>query len=720
MKNRCEKMSKKLNGLENKSFDSLLYFIDKKQWVFSCPEFWHSPIVETHFDKLISHPNFPEFLLGYFRNDNTCHPDFLKKIAEQKMPVLIRIVKLSKIHLKPNHWKSLEILKRNKDFKPIYLGLEFVHELLADWERQLDFHLDILLEYSFEDLLIHFVSYFERFKRYSRSNLNNRNHTVEVEMNMCYLLNKILNNKKEKNTSTDEKQPLETFLKNINDILPPKNTSLDLGNPNDLPEETITEVKRRIRKSIDFLFAYHQDLQHQLAIYYTGLADFGLIDKQDLNADLETNKLFDIRILNDRKSPYQERYFRKDADTAELGDYKKQIAHEVSTELAYWNWLCLPSEIKDGGEGIRVEDLLLVLKTFSRLVIPEGRILFPSQENSSKMKVFTRKKPKDFERLFGNNYIHAWKEKDLVASISEYFGWEDIKSGDIVCFFTTDLNSKRKFPIDFINRPFVKSGDKIIWLSSFMRDRRHAVALHKRVHKKTHQQQSPLLEEKTGKMFSDAGFGAISSYKIEHGEIDCLAYKDNTLFVVELKTTYLDEEVIKNQKYGLERLELKASSQLTKVVDYLRSNLEETFSKLNQPIPKGEIKIFPLIVSNIFEHDYLMFNQKFPKISLFELEIILTNNLYKMLKYENQKDDFTRRMMAQMNANDISTNQQQSEKSIREAECDLWSGKKECSADDLIELIEQNKIWEHVENKTNLVQHEIPLTTYKENKKWLH
>jgi len=246
--------------------------------------------------------------------------------------------------------------------------------------------------------------------------------------------------------------------------------------------------------------------------------------------------------------------------------------------------------------------------------------------------------------------------------------------------------------------------------------------LHKKLAKEQKQilrNQSNKMEQYTASLFKKAGFNAIASleYKDDNqtGEIDTIAYKDNTLFICELKTTYLQEDISATNKYEILRFELKASSQLAKAKKYTLNNFKELKKNKELAIDcnENELRIVTIIMSNIYQSDNLIFKEHL-KISLFELMIILQNDLKKMIEL-NMKlffgEDFNLPIDTLQKTHNKYNKDYKHHNNAKTKSYDLWSNQNSCSAANLITSITENKVWEHLEKNKYYLKNSIEINT---------
>lgn len=203
-------------------------------------------------------------------------------------------------------------------------------------------------------------------------------------------------------------------------------------------------------------------------------------------------------------------------------------------------------------------------------------------------------------------------------------------------FLSSDFGSGAE--VDIEHKPFLRVGSTYFALAEFLGGLRPGIHHFNRVvnswqkkDKKRHGQWAGAMEEALQRIFEVGGYEAhtglnFSFYdskinKERKSEIDVLAYKDETLFVIQHKSTYTRYKISEIYLHGKKALE-KAGEQLELSMDYVKKNLEEVMEITGF---NGEVKrVFPLISSTSFEFDGQLFNG-FEKISLFELRGILHN-----------------------------------------------------------------------------------------------
>lgn len=129
-------------------------------------------------------------------------------------------------------------------------------------------------------------------------------------------------------------------------------------------------------------------------------------------------------------------------------------------------------------------------------------------------------------------------------------------------------------------------------------------------------------EEKLAFLFSNLNFKVMSGYLIPNsnlydiGDVDLICCRDNYLFVLELKSTYIRTSMENIWIYKSQALR-KASNQLNKRKKLIRKLIKEENKEFIIHFGKPK-KIISLIIDTSFEFDHEYFEQNL-KISMFEL-----------------------------------------------------------------------------------------------------
>jgi len=684
----------------NTSFDEVLKTVisRKSKNYYKKDSFWQSDLPVMWCRDFMSHPIGNELLLTYFSNPKFSNLSFLKKVSEVDVSKLIRAIKLTKAYENDKHWESFSWFKiqRNTDLKRFYKELEFIKKINVEWEKDSEFYKGVISEYSYEDILIHTISYFEKFKKTSQDSINNHSHVTMIEVNLGFVLNTMLNYKKQLLTNKEVK------VKDIQDFK--DEIKKNISNPS---TEKITDEHRLLRETIEFFFS-RLSVEHAIDLYLCGYADFDYIES--FGAELLTNNYYTRHWRNDKKPYYEELYLvNRCEDKNWPKNFEQRIDKEIAVSIQYWDNLKLSFNIKVKNDiEIDVKKVLILLKSFSNYIKPSSKLVLakfkdtPQKVDFSDAALIQFDKPSRFLDLFDSDYIFSMEENEFIDKCSKFFKWNGDEVREIIGFLTTDLSLKKDSQIDFLTRPFIKIGNYYVWLSSLL-VRKWEILLHKRIineglnHHAT--QNTSEIEKSLAEDFKKAGFQAKSGhfYKLENnisGDLDIIAFRGNTLFIIELKTTYIDGNLNRFTKYHAQKFEYKATEQLDKATFYVENNFnlfkEKSGFKIDCTFE--ELKIIPLIVSNIFESDDIP-AQNYLKVSLLELQIILRNDLHNMLVVGGIPVNLTFQLMNQNNSEFRQHNPE-----VNKEDCNLWTSQNECTAEDLINAIKYDKIWQHLDD----------------------
>lgn len=709
-----KQLSRKLKELENANFSEVIaflktnnYYKDRRQSAI----FWQSNIPTFYIQEFTKSNIWEDLLFGYFSSDKNINTSFLNLAIKYGKPhSLIKIVKVTLIFNSQPQWETFKAFKLcdNLKLKAFYQELDFIRRNLNYWKEIAKPFEAKLVQFSSEDILIQITSFFQKFKNYSKKTANNRLLITSYEAQLINIIDEFLTikskNKIALENNTYDNSEFKIELKNE---LPPIKPDVFT-----FPTEIISDKKRTFREIIEFYLSKNEN-EYQINKFLSGLADFEDID--GLSAELITNNKNALYRKTLEKGIYEENYLDIINEQTELNKITslkylldKKIALKKLTSINYFKFYNLPISIffKEN-QHFSMEDSFAVLQCFSNLCMPQGK-------NSINNVNFYIPTPSDFLKLFNSDYLVRFDKDEFVKNISIYFKIEFNEALTIFNFLITDTDILTKF--DIKSRPFIKIKNNIYWLSAFLQNRKWEVALHRKLIKEkliNHQIVSANSEKFIATLFQKAGFNALASFHYnfnnQRGEIDTIAYKDKTLFLIELKNTYLEENMLRNNEYSFLKYDSLAARQLSKAVHFVKNNfneLKET-EELGIDCELKDLTIKTIIVSNIFQSDNLLIEDEHYKISLFELAIILRNDLNKILErnYESTLFDMPNlKIPYQMIENISNSNNPDFKKDsslISEEDKNLWTNKNYCSPNDLLTAIEQNKVFKHLDNQRN-------------------
>jgi len=671
--------------------------------------FWQSTLPITWFNQISKETFLEELLFNYFRKQTLPNEAFLKQFFNSnKKPTLIKIIKLSEAFTLASHWESFSVFQYDSQLKVLYKELQYIKTYRQYWETKAIEHNAFIKSIAFEDILFQMTMCYEDFKQHPGKATGNRSKRVSYEAILINLLN--------------------TFLKIKNEDLKQKGIKVDnqydVNYYKTIPAEEYQVLKNKFREVVEFHFAKYDD-EYQIKKYLSSFAEFEYID--GLESVLLTSKAHNLYRKTLEKGMYDETYLTnrvvnnkdqliKITVLPKLWD--RQLKLDVLSSIEYFNFLNIPTQISIKKENVSIDisKVLYLLKSFS---------LFFMLQESMRIgdKYISRQVPKLFKGLFYSDYIVCYEKDDFIDKCVTYFKYSKEEIINILNFITLDLNDDISSNLDIKQNPLIKIGNQYFWMSSFMKDRRWEIALHNKLVKDgliNQNKVSGQSETYLSNIFKEANFNAISGqrykYNNKSGEIDLLAYKDGVLFLGELKSTYVIEHMIKNSKYEVRQFN-KASEQLDLAKDYVVNNFEKikNLEELNIDCDLEDLKIETIIISNIYQADHIMVNNKHLKVSLFELLIILKDDLYNMLVPKMGKALFDSKFEIPL---DMMLNKEDNN-TLSIEDCSLWKNEKDCSPNDIISAIIENKVWKHQDTNKNFPIEEIELTAYNNQSKYL-
>lgn len=680
--------------------------------------FWQSTLPITWFSQISKELFLEELLFNYFRKQTIPNEAFLKLFFySHKKYTLIKIIKLSEAFKYAEHWESFSVFQKDIQFKKIYKELQYIKTYREYWQTEAIAHNAFIKSLALEDILFQMTMCYEDFKQYTSKTIGNRSKKVSYEAILISLLNTFLEIKKkdlkQKGIEVENKYDVNYFKA--------------------IPVEDYQLLKDKFREVVEFHFTKY-DEEYQIKKYLTSFAEFEEIE--GLESILLTNKEHSLYRKTLEKGNYDEVYFTNKVveNKTQLKEIKalsnlwdKQFKLDVLSSVEYFNFLNIPTLIssKKDTSNIDITKTLHVLKTFSLFFMPPDTMNFNRQS-------FQRQAPESFKALYHSDYIVCFKEREFIDKCFNYFNFSKEEIINIINFITLDLNCDIGSNIEIKQNPLIKIGDQYFWMSTFMKDRRWEIALHSKLVKEdliNPNKISDQSENYISNIFKEANFKAISSLKYKYnnksGEIDLLAYKGGVLFLGELKSTYVIEDMTKNSKYEARQFN-KASDQLDLAKDYVLNNFEEikNLDGLNINCKIEDLKIETIIISNIYQADHVMINNKHLKVSLFELLIILKNDLYNMQvsKMGEALLDFKLELPIDKMLNMSNRNNpynKENNNTISKGTSNLWENERECSPKDIISAIKENKVWKHQDANTSFPFEEIELTAYNKHHKYL-
>ncbi len=674
--------------------------------------FWASEVPLIYLDALLNKETVVDILTAYFRhprNEEHISHKFLAEVARKFPAELVRVVRETQSFLIPAHMESLSSLRFLNDTKlhPAIMEWQCILRVKEIYRDRDNYFKGLVKNFSFEEILIHFVAYNERNKRRNRAGMNNSALQVSIETNLIRVLNSLLSWK----VSDDEPATTEAkFLKDLETALPPQNTVEGMVDPSQLPLENITDGKLIFQEMIDFYWQRHV-FDHHVELYCLSYCNFDMIDEDEIS--LVTTPAFAHYKRNDMKKKYVEYYTINKATENEVmskGNVKiaeRKIEVGIATSIAYFNTLFLPLEVTFKSKSLDLVKVFTLLKGLSEYLMPEGNHCITDGVKTLKTTGFS-----PIHHELPENYLVRFEYRELIDRLVRVFKWERAEVNQIIDFLTVDLGKANE--IDLYATPVLRKGDLIYWCSTFLRDRDWPVLMQKRLtndklNEATQNESNEEVEKALADTFNQAGFSAKSNVKYYLDKVkydfDVLAYADNTLFLIELKTTYAQEEISSVLKYMDRTYSTKAVDQLSRGRKYIQehyksAHFEKVRDKLGITCSLDDLEVVPLIVSNIFDGDDIFYGDDILKVSLFELGIILRNDLYWLLNFSSKMmgkeieglETLPIYVFEQMQ-NSQAPGFKNSTFDASEEACNLWTQPDRCSAGDLKKAIAEDRVW---------------------------
>lgn len=436
---------------------------------------------------------------------------------------------------------------------------------------------------------------------------------------------------------------------------------------------------------------------------------------------------------DDSKSGYEESYFFMNAQAKAVGIKEGQfdllsiknfpklsfIEQSVLTQVSNLEFYHVPLEIPTTNIDLKL--VLLLLTEFSRYKSPMSRIFHRSIDTSKKENwaikpgehvpiTILNKPPLSFSQQLGSNEaISMYDYHDLLEALHLYYKKPMATIKENLDFLICDLSHSDDLSA-WLQRPFIKINNKLFWLGRLLKDRRWDIILRNKLKEdKTYTEKSVYdalvqkidrsLETATSKVFLDKQFSVAVGWKFPHpsspkkegGDIDVVAYKDQFLFVIQIKNSSHSNAIRQASYIEDKQLMNEATRQLDSSLYFINNNWSAVQEKFNFSHAPSEVTIFPLIVTNVYNGDYKTF-KSYDKISLFELYIIMNNakkGLYHALS-----------LLLNSDRNNASF-KQESIRTLLNRNFDLWNRAATLQPSTIINCIQNDCVWKDLEQIRN-------------------
>jgi len=663
--------------IKPEEFDSLLFLFQEKQVpsseliifykrnknFFDSQKFWVSKLPLLHLSEILEGDLKVNFLNSYSSKDAFCNHTLNEELLKLNSSEFIRFSKFNYTFNTPAFWSSFQKLQYEfPQLQNIIKEFSIIRQNLDYLKNETDKENHLILGFSFIEVISAFAMTYEFVKQQSNV-IGHKAFQTEIEMALVEETNRII--------------PLFQKYKK-GSVAIPFNTNEELQNyiksktGTPVPDENLSVLLESIKKMVSL-----KGLEGKIDLYCCGYADILNIDKAPYK--IKTNRAYSEFVFNNRKTQPEEFYLmdvtlETDLETAKLN----RVSGE--NEIKHFNFYGIPTEIEVNGKKIDFAKVFKLVKHFSVYKGP--------RELSNEV-------PEKFKKLFGGNEIVSlFDYNQFVTDVSEYFQWEKQECEEIINFFATNPNEENANKI-WINNPFIIEDNKILWLGTFLRDRRWENIFLNKIKKELpsslSKQISKNLEIKVMELFKGAGFKAFGipffkSSSGKSGDIDVLGYFHGNIIIGEVKSGGRSDAFHKARYSEIIKHEGIAIEQLDKIQEYVMENWDKIKEEYNIDGNKSakDLTFFPLIITDYFEGDLELYKNKYYKTSLLELDVIIKNNKEKLLKNY---------YMLQFYSN--SNNPDFNPKKIK-IDYDIWNGKKTLSIDFVFKKIASNAVWKEI------------------------
>jgi hypothetical protein len=666
------------------SLTELRIFYKRNKNVLSSINFWTSQLPHFHLEGILGSDMKITFLKSYFEEAENCNHELNNHLLVIAKGDFCKHFKL---------WQAFEHIDFLDSFKQISKGDSELARLLKELEIILKAKKRIatkdkedqnyFLQFSFGEIVLGFTLYYYEFKQHDQI-AGNKSWQTKVEVALVDELNNLISLFKGRANMVFQFTSNEELQKQFHSNEAPHHI---LGKQGlDIPLEPKFQLLFQLIKRLIERNSWRGEIQ----LYLCGYSDF---ESVILNpAPMHTNSSYRTFKINDVKSVPEELYF-SNIRFSSFSNPKSLSRTETTSCVENLKFYGIPETIKSNGNAIELKKVFQLLKHFSVYKGTAERTFI----NGEKVAVMNQGDSL-FRELFGSNESITLFELDkLVEGISNYFKWTETETKTIFSYLTFDI-SESNFPANWVSKPFIKYNNQVLWLGSFLKDRRWDNILLNKLKKETEHKTmvntfSKNFELKIEDLFKNKSFKTISGVKFKSsngqtGDFDLIAFKDNYLFVCEAKIGSRSNEFIHATYSETVRLEGCAADQLEKAIFNINEDWQNLKVKLgvNETVQLNSIKIVPLIVTDYFEGDLQLYKNAYSKTSLLELDVIL----------KNKKKDLLEMYLLLKQSTDSNNPDLKQHRSIIK-EWDLWNGKKEIEVDTIIQNIEQNTIWKELE-----------------------
>lgn len=663
----------------------LIIFYKRYSKVLSNVSYWQSQLPLLHIEFIIKSDIKVNWITSYLKRGDNCNSEINSKLLEIDFSEFIRFLKYTKAFEITSFFSSLNELKNafpalekhTKEFAVVKRKLSLLRTEASKDEV-------LLLQFPLHFVLSAFSLYYHWYKQQS-VNANNKADQTKIEYAIVEEVDRII------------QLFFEHKRQNLQFSCFSNNKESQLHFDKYCEPHHILGKKTPHFQSQELQFLYKQftnmisrkSLKGLIDMYCCGYSDFTNSENEPYN--LKTNTSFMAFEFNNKKSQPEELYLSNIAFDKTL-DVVKNERVDTSSEERYFKYYGIPLEINFNEETIDMLKACRLLKHMSVYKGPPERTFMGTQYVTNNFA------PVTFRELFGNNEsISLFEYSTFIENISKYFSWSMEECKRLVTLLATNLDEEQKQG-EWISNPIIICQGKILWIGNLLKDRNWGTILlnkikSEKLFSRTVTMISKNVETNAIDLFKSVGFNAFGLGKISTNDgkatdVDVIAYKDGQLILAEVKSGSRSDDYNDARYYEMIRLEGTAAEQLETVEQYVKENWDKikTENRIEDSKPIDQIQIHSLIITDYFEGDLELYKNKYSKVSLLELEVLIKNNKKKLFEmyliYQSLSNGF---------------NHDYNSLSNKAINYDLWDGATSLSPELLLNKIETNEVWAGIE-----------------------
>lgn len=637
--------------------------------LFDQPEFWESELPLLRLDEVMKSEIKSSFLHKYFSKNEHANDRLTIELFSNFENDFLRYYRFNQAFLFPAFRESLKQISIDVPEATLsYLESQLICEefqLLESKQTEIESQLE---NQSLDEILIGLTLLYAHEKK-SPEMRGNKAWQYQIENLLIEFIDRVLFVKKG-SSLTKMFSSNETVQKEFDRYRP------DSNHPLTLPlAQSYKKISSLVKNYLDIT-----SRKNKLELYQCEYAD--LKSRTIFPPILEPNEEYSRFRKNDYKKGVEELYFL-DHTLENLFDRQPFKRDSIETDLKVFEFYGIPKNLGLSLKRVDLEKVLLLLKHFSTFKGP------PERTGSESKPLFVHNKADEaFRELFGTNEsITLFEYNQLNKGISDYFNWPEIEVDFLLNFLTYDINEGDP-PHLWIQRPFLKVNHQIIWLGTFLKDRRWNNILLNRIRKEYSNtigsQIATNLEKRVEAVFQEAGYKTTQGLKYPRkgppkGDVDVAAYKNNYLFICEVKSGERSHDFSYAAQREMVKLGEEASDQVNRALKNANTYWTMLQERLGVEIDRDTVTIVPMIITDTFEGDDYFNGSEIRKISLLELDVILKNKKRELLEIYQMTEMMTNRRPFQPK---------------EDSDWDLWGGKDVLSCERFLEIIDKNEVWD--------------------------